>query len=63
MPLTFSSGPHNCLGQALATAEIAEVVGMLARRYPEATIVESETSVGQAGGRWLIDKLTLNLRG
>lgn len=60
-PLTFSTGPHNCLGQGLAKAEIEEVVGFLAAHYPNATVVESETSVSQAGGRWLVNELHVDL--
>ncbi|GGJ65692.1 cytochrome P450 [Streptomyces brasiliensis] len=61
-PLTFSTGPHNCLGQGLAKAEIEEVVGFLVERYPNATVVEDGTRVGQAGGRWLVDTLLVDLK-
>lgn len=60
-PLTFSTGPHNCLGQGLAKAEIEEIVTALVQRYPNARIVDDKTSVGQKGGRWLVDSLTIDL--
>lgn len=61
-PLTFSTGPHNCLGQGLAKVEMEEVVAHLVSHYPNATLDESATRIGQAGGRWLIDSLTVDLR-
>lgn len=61
-PLTFSTGPHNCLGQGLAKAEIEEVVGFLAADYPNSTVAESGTSIGQAGGRWVVNELLVDLK-
>ncbi|MCR3721972.1 MULTISPECIES: cytochrome P450 [Prauserella salsuginis group] len=61
-PLTFSTGPHNCLGQGLAKAEIEEVVRHLAEHYPDAVVDEDATRIGQAGGRWLVESLTVDLR-
>lgn len=60
-PLTFSAGPHNCLGQGLAKVEMEEVVAHLVARHPHAVVVEDETRVSQAGGRWLVEKLTVAL--
>lgn len=62
-PLTFSTGPHNCLGQGLAKVEIEEVVSHLARHYPQASVVESESAISQTAGRWTIKKLTVDLGG
>ncbi|TWG06410.1 cytochrome P450 [Streptomyces brevispora] len=61
-PLTFSTGSHNCLGQGLAKAEMEEVVRHLAEHYPDARVVEDATRIGQAGGRWLVDRLTIHLK-
>ncbi|MFI5719590.1 cytochrome P450 [Nocardia sp. NPDC051750] len=60
-PLTFSTGSHNCLGQGLAKVEMEEVVQHLVKHFPNATVVEDITRIGQAGGRWLVDSLTLDL--
>lgn len=60
-PLTFSTGPHNCLGQGLAKVEIEEVVGHLARHYPQARVVDSESTISQTAGRWTINQLTVDL--
>lgn len=60
-PLTFSTGPHNCLGQGLAKVEIEEVVSHLARHYPQASVVEPESAISQTAGRWTIKKLTVHL--
>jgi len=62
-PLTFSTGPHNCLGQGLAKVEMEEVVQHLVEHFPDAMLVEDDTRIGQAGGRWLVDKLTVDLKG
>ena len=61
-PLTFSTGSHNCLGQGLAKVEMEEVVQHLIENYPEAEVVEDATKISQAGGRWLVDSLTVKLR-
>jgi cytochrome P450 len=61
-PLTFSTGPHNCLGQSLARAEMEQVVRHLVEHYPDAVVVEDGTEIGQAGGRWLVKSLTVDLR-
>lgn len=61
-PLTFSTGSHNCLGQGLAKVEMEEVVQHLVENYPTAEIDEAASKIGQAGGRWLIENLTLNLK-
>jgi cytochrome P450 len=60
-PLTFSTGSHNCLGQGLAKVEMEEVVQHLVEHYPDAVVVDEATRIGQAGGRWLVDSLTVNL--
>jgi cytochrome P450 len=60
-PLTFSTGAHNCLGQGLAKVEIEEVVSHLVEHYPHARVVDAGTRITQAGGRWLIDSLTIDL--
>ena len=60
-PLTFSTGSHNCLGQGLAKVEMEEVVQHRSSTS-EAEVVEESTKIGQAGGRWLVDSLTLSLR-
>jgi len=62
-PLTFSTGAHNCLGQGLAKVEMEEVVGHLVKHYPKARVVDDRTRITQAGGRWLIDSLTVDLMG
>lgn len=61
-PLTFSTGSHNCLGQGLAKVEMEEVVQHLIENYPEAEVVEDATKISQAGGRWLVESLTVKLR-
>lgn len=61
-PLTFSSGSHNCLGQGLAKVEMEEVVSYLVKRFPNAVVVEEGTEIGQAGGRWLVKSLTVDLK-
>ncbi|MFD9111697.1 cytochrome P450 [Streptomyces bottropensis] len=61
-PLTFSTGSHNCLGQGLARVEMEEVVTYLAEHFPNAVVVEEGTEVGQAGGRWLVKSLTVDLK-
>ncbi|GCB53417.1 cytochrome P450 [Streptomyces sp. NL15-2K] len=61
-PLTFSTGSHNCLGQGLAKVEMEEVVSYLVERFPNAVVVEEGTEIGQAGGRWLVKSLTVDLR-
>ncbi len=58
-PLTFSTGPHNCLGQGLAKVEIEEVVGYLARHYPNARVVDDATTITRTAGRWTIKQLTV----
>jgi cytochrome P450 len=61
-PLTFSTGSHNCLGQGLAKVEMEEVVSYLVERFPNAVVVEEGTEIGQAGGRWLVKSLTVDLK-
>lgn len=61
-PLTFSTGSHNCLGQGLARVEMEEVVSHLVRHFPNAGVVEEGTEIGQAGGRWLVKSLTVDLK-
>ncbi|EMF51267.1 MULTISPECIES: cytochrome P450 [Streptomyces] len=61
-PLTFSTGSHNCLGQGLARVEMEEVVTYLAEHFPNAVVVEEGTEIGQAGGRWLVKSLTVDLK-
>ncbi|MCX5435647.1 MULTISPECIES: cytochrome P450 [unclassified Streptomyces] len=61
-PLTFSTGGHNCLGQGLAKVEMEEVVRYLADHFPDAVVVEDGTEIGQAGGRWLVKSLSVDLR-
>ncbi|XVQ09649.1 cytochrome P450 [Spirillospora sp. CA-255316] len=61
-PLTFSTGPHNCLGQGLAKVEMEEVVKHLVDNYPDAVVVEDGTRIGQVAGRWLVESLTVNLK-
>ncbi|MBW8799008.1 MAG: cytochrome P450 [Streptomyces sp.] len=61
-PLTFSTGSHNCLGQGLAKVEMEEVVSYLVERCPNAVVVEEDTEIGQAGGRWLVKSLTVDLK-
>lgn len=61
-PLTFSTGRHNCLGQGLARVEMEEVVTYLVERFPNAVVVEEGTEIGQAGGRWLVKSLTVNMK-
>lgn len=61
-PLTFSTGPHNCLGQGLAKAEMEEVVTFLAENYPDAAVVEESTRVSRVAGRWHVESLTVNLQ-
>ncbi|MEH0580384.1 MULTISPECIES: cytochrome P450 [Streptomyces] len=61
-PLTFSTGSHNCLGQGLAKVEMEEVVSYLVEHCPNAVVVEEDTEIGQAGGRWLVKSLTVDLK-
>ncbi|MFI8074216.1 cytochrome P450 [Streptomyces sp. NPDC086033] len=61
-PLTFSTGSHNCLGQGLAKVEMEEVVTFLVEHFPDAVVVEEDTEIGQAGGRWLVKSLTVDLK-
>ncbi|GAA4013225.1 cytochrome P450 [Streptomyces plumbiresistens] len=61
-PLTFSTGGHNCLGQGLAKVEMEEVVAFLVEHFPKSVVVEEGTEIGQAGGRWLVKSLTVDLR-
>ncbi len=60
-PLTFSTGAHNCLGQGLAKVEMEEVVAYLLDHHPRARVVDEGTAIGQAGGRWLVQSLSLDL--
>jgi cytochrome P450 len=61
-PLTFSTGPHGCLGQSLARVEIEEVVRHFATHYPNSVVVDEGTEVEQVGGRWLVKSLAVDLR-
>ncbi|MBA4866528.1 cytochrome P450 [Streptomyces sp. PSKA54] len=61
-PLTFSTGSHNCLGQGLAKVEMEEVVRYLVEHFPNTVVVEEGTDIGQAGGRWLVKSLTVDLK-
>jgi cytochrome P450 len=61
-PLTFSTGLHGCLGQSLAKVEMEEVVRYLIDNYPDAVVVDEGTEIGQAGGRWLVKSLAVDVR-
>lgn len=61
-PLTFSTGPHSCLGQSLARVEIEEVIRHLVEHYPNSEIVEDGTLVERAGGRWFARSLVVDLK-
>ncbi|MGY1812247.1 cytochrome P450 [Blastococcus sp. SYSU D00820] len=61
-PLTFSTGPHNCLGQGLAKVEMEEVVRFLAENHPDAAVVEDGTRIGRVAGRWHVEALTVDLK-
>jgi cytochrome P450 len=61
-PLTFSTGPHNCLGQGLAKVEMEEVVRHLAEHHPDAVVVEDATRIGRVAGRWHVEALSVDLK-
>lgn len=60
--LTFSTGPHGCLGQSLARVEIEEVIRHLLIHYPSSTVIDEETDIKQAGGRWMVNALVIDLK-
>lgn len=61
-PLTFSTGPHNCLGQGLAKVEMEEVVRYLITNFPNSEVIEDESSAGMVAGRWAVQSLKVALR-